>query len=102
MASHVQIIGRHRSTMPEVNVNQDDVFQAYRSLLLSIAYRMLGSVMDAEDCVKEEYVRWHQTVESGESVQYAVVALDMVEGGIQEIDLIVNPDKLRHIPLGLR
>jgi RNA polymerase sigma-70 factor (ECF subfamily) len=35
------------------------------------------------------------------SVPYAVVALDSVEGRIQEIDLIVNPDKLQHIPLGL-
>ena len=53
----------------EVNLNQDDVFQAYRSLLFSIAYRMLGGVMDAEDCVQEAYVRWHQTVESGERMQ---------------------------------
>jgi hypothetical protein len=30
-------------------MNQDDVFQSYRSLLFSIAYRMLGSVMDAKD-----------------------------------------------------
>jgi len=27
-----------------------------------------------------------------------VVALDMVEGRIREIDLIVNPDKLGHVP----
>src|SRR6266705_342917 len=50
-------------------MNQDDVFQSHRSLLFSIAYRMLGSVMDAEDCVQEAYVRWQQAVESGESVQ---------------------------------
>jgi RNA polymerase sigma-70 factor (ECF subfamily) len=31
-------------------------------------------------------------------VPYAVVALDCVEGQIREIDLIVNPDKLQHIP----
>ncbi len=52
-----------------VKMNQDDTFQSYRSLLFSMAYRMLGNVRDAEDCVQEAYVRWHQAVESGERVQ---------------------------------
>jgi anaerobic glycerol-3-phosphate dehydrogenase len=34
-------------------------------------------------------------------VPFAVVALDMVEGRIREIDIVVNPDKLQHVPLGL-
>ncbi|MSP14390.1 MAG: RNA polymerase sigma-70 factor [Chloroflexi bacterium] len=33
-------------------------FDAYRPLLFSIAYRMLGSVMDAEDMVQETFLRW--------------------------------------------
>ena len=33
-------------------------FDRYRPLLFSIAYRMLGSVMDAEDVVQEAFVRW--------------------------------------------
>lgn len=44
------------------------VFVEYRKLLFSIAYRMLGSVMEAEDMVQEAYLRWqevdHGTVES--------------------------------------
>lgn len=33
-------------------------FEAYRPLLFSIAYRMLGSVMEAEDLVQEAYLRY--------------------------------------------
>ena len=35
-----------------------EVFGRYRPLLFSIAYRMLGSVMEAEDVVQEAYLRW--------------------------------------------
>ncbi|HYP15817.1 MAG TPA: RNA polymerase sigma factor SigJ, partial [Opitutus sp.] len=35
-----------------------DVFQDHRPLLFSIAYRMLGSVADAEDMVQETFLRW--------------------------------------------
>jgi RNA polymerase sigma-70 factor (ECF subfamily) len=34
-------------------------FDRYRNLLFSIAYRMLGSVADAEDILQEAFLRWH-------------------------------------------
>lgn len=36
-------------------------FDRYRSLLFAIAYRMLGSVTEAEDIVQEAWIRWQQT-----------------------------------------
>lgn len=39
-------------------VQQIDPFEQHRSLLFAIAYRMLGSAMEAEDIVQEAYLRY--------------------------------------------
>ena len=39
-------------------------FERHRSLLFSIAYRMLGSVAEAEDVVQEAYLRWREVAEA--------------------------------------
>jgi RNA polymerase sigma-70 factor (ECF subfamily) len=40
-------------------------FEPVRPRLARIAYRMLGSVADAEDVVQEAFLRWHGTERSG-------------------------------------
>ena len=40
------------------------VFHQYRGLLFSIAYRMLGTVADAEDMLQETFIRWQQSAET--------------------------------------
>jgi RNA polymerase sigma-70 factor (ECF subfamily) len=37
-----------------------DAFSEHRSYLVSLAYRMLGSMADAEDLVQETFLRWGQ------------------------------------------
>lgn len=63
--------------MRDTPTDRDETFQQYRPLLFSIAYRMLGSVADAEDVVQEAFVRWQQVsgteVRSPKSYLSAVV-----------------------------
>ena len=66
-------------------------FEQHRSLLLSIAYRMLGSVADAEDIVQEAYLRWPEApqaeVRSPKSYLSAVVtrlAIDRLRSARRE------------------
>jgi RNA polymerase sigma-70 factor (TIGR02957 family) len=46
------------STSDERTPDAVRVFDEHRGLLISVAYRILGSVSDAEDAVQETYLRW--------------------------------------------
>ena len=45
------------------NSNRLAAFEQHRGLLFSIAYRMLGSVADAEDTVQDAFIRWQRASE---------------------------------------
>jgi len=45
-----------------------EVYERTRPLLLGLAYRMLGSVSEAEDVVQEAFVRYHTAAGSGEAI----------------------------------
>ena len=47
----------------------EDAFGELRPLMFSIAYRMLGSVSDAEDIVQEAFLRYHRAVTGGAAVE---------------------------------
>ena len=60
----------------------DKTYDQYRPLLFSIAYRMLGSVMDAEDVTQEAFVRWRAPegeVRSPKAYLSAVVTRPCIE-----------------------
>jgi RNA polymerase sigma-70 factor (ECF subfamily) len=50
--------------MDKVDSDTARTFEANRRHLMGIAYRMLGSVSEAEDAVQETYLRWHRADQS--------------------------------------
>src|SRR5437016_881163 len=52
-------------SMPPLPDEAAGAFEPLRPRLIRIAYRMLGSVAEAEDVVQDAYVRWHGVDRSG-------------------------------------
>ncbi len=46
-----------------------ELFEELRPLMLSIAYRMLGSATEAEDIVQEAYLRFHRETVAGTTIE---------------------------------
>jgi len=52
-----------------VSVSEDQLLEELRPRAFAIAYRMLGSIAEAEDIVQEALLRVHRTLEDGERIE---------------------------------
>src|SRR4029453_11895181 len=65
-------VGCHAETPFVVKMEAMDETQAFaeeRPRLTSLAYRMLGSVAEAEDVVQDAFVRLHAALAGGEAIE---------------------------------
>lgn len=75
-----------------------ETFEQYRKYLFAIAYRMLGSVREAEDIVQESYLRWQQvdaaSIESTKAYLSAIVTrlcLDTLKSARVQREQYIGP-----------
>jgi RNA polymerase sigma-70 factor, ECF subfamily len=50
-------------------MDEQDAYQELRPLLFSIAYRMVGSVSEAEDLVQEAFLKYHRAARDGAEIE---------------------------------
>jgi RNA polymerase sigma-70 factor, ECF subfamily len=53
-----------RPDQAEADFGRLTSFNEHRALLFSVAYRMVGSVTDAEDLLQETFIRWQQAADA--------------------------------------
>jgi RNA polymerase sigma-70 factor, ECF subfamily len=76
-------------------VETADVYQPLRPLLFSIAYRMLGTVSDAEDIVQEAFLRFHRAAAAGPPGASARDGIDSPKAFLSAVTTRLCIDQLR-------
>ncbi|XID90380.1 RNA polymerase sigma-70 factor [Paenibacillaceae bacterium WGS1546] len=80
-------------------MDTEALYKAYRTPLFSLAYRMLGSVMDAEDIVQEAFIVYSQLpdvdqIQNVRAYLYKIVTnrcLDLLRSSERKRELYVGP-----------
>jgi RNA polymerase sigma-70 factor (ECF subfamily) len=62
-----------------------DVFEANRDLMFAVAYRMLGTITDAEDAVQDAWLRWSAAPHSHVADQRAYLARVVVNTSLNRL-----------------
>src|SRR5688572_26101502 len=75
-----------------------NTFEPHRPRLTRVAYRMLGSVADAEDVVQDAFLRWHATerddIDNAEAWLVRVVTrlcLDILKSARRRRETYIGP-----------
>lgn len=80
-------------------MSTESLYKTYRRPLFSLAYRMLGSVMDAEDIVQEAFIAYDQlpdpaAIRNERAFLYKIVTnrcLDLLRSSAHQRELYVGP-----------
>ncbi len=79
-----------------VMTDANETFESYRPLMFAIAYRMLGSAMDAEDIVQEAYLRYQRAehVQTPKALLTTIVTrlcLDQLKSAREQRESYIGP-----------
>jgi hypothetical protein len=79
-------------------------FEEHRPHVRAVAYRMLGSVNEAEDAVQEAWIRLSRTDVSGVDnlrgwLLLSVIGFTSAGGKVVEMDILADPDRLSRLDL---
>lgn len=80
-------------------MDTEALYKTYQTPLFSLAYRMLGSVMDAEDIVQEAFLKYDQIpdsnpIENERAFLYKMVTnrcLDLLRSSAKKREMYVGP-----------
>ncbi|ALC91566.1 RNA polymerase subunit sigma [Bacillus sp. FJAT-18017] len=80
-------------------MSMEGLYQTYQSLLFSLAYRMLGSVMDSEDIVQEAFISFnqipnHEQIENKKAYLCKIATnrcLDLIRSSAKKREVYVGP-----------